>query len=356
MTCRRHVRDMCNLGKNGCTFCIPWTWNKDAYENVMDGVHDVILENPHMKNSHRGTLATDEGSWTDKTAKAIGKDHQLCVYHKSANIMAATKGLTEGLGQEFVKEINAILYEDVSEESLQGMIDNAKHKFSTKAEKAKNFIEGIDSQQAKVCYAHVKFTFSVGHVSTQRGESQNSAIKSNGVDDVVKYLHGANLAEMHTHVDSVHRKQLRNAAELLGKLRLNGCRVSDFFKAHLDKSIRLSALNVISIERNVNGLYKVEDSDGNTNIVNLSTKIVHRGNVYTIYSCQCAFWSSRFIPCKCIVRACNVGRMKVDAIQHIHPYWHIQRHPCWGMSLDVVKLEDYNDFPFNNSPSLYVVM
>ena len=56
-------------------------------ENVMDGVEDVIIENAHLKNSHRGTLATDEGSWTDKTAKAIGKDHQLCVYHKSANIM-----------------------------------------------------------------------------------------------------------------------------------------------------------------------------------------------------------------------------------------------------------------------------
>ena len=41
--------------------------------------------------------------------------------------MAATKELTEGLWQEFVKEIDAILYEDVSEEILQKMIDNAKH-------------------------------------------------------------------------------------------------------------------------------------------------------------------------------------------------------------------------------------
>lgn len=83
----------------------------------------------------------------------------------------------------------------------------------------------------------MSLTFSIGHVSTQRGESQNSAVKANGVSDVVKYLHDANLAEMHNHVDSVHRRQLRNDATLLGKYRQNGCRVSAFFQAHLDKFV-----------------------------------------------------------------------------------------------------------------------
>ena len=63
--------------------------------------------------------------------------------------MAATKELTEGLWQEFVKEINAILYEDVLEEILQKMIDNAKHKFSWESEKAKKSLKVLTVSKQK---------------------------------------------------------------------------------------------------------------------------------------------------------------------------------------------------------------
>lgn len=61
------------------------------------------------------------------------------------------------------------------------------------------------------------------------------------------------------------------------------------------------------------------------------------------------------IHCKCIVRACNVAGKKasiVNCIKHVHPYYHLQRHPCWALALKEQILEDYDDFPFDNTPSL----
>jgi hypothetical protein len=35
-------------------------------------------------------------------------------------------------------------------------------------------------------------------------------------------------------------------------------------------------------------------------------------------------------------------------VRIIHPLYHIQRHPGWLLALKQAKMEDYNDFPFNN--------
>ena len=61
---------------------------------MIDGIK---IENRVMKNSYRGTLHTDAGSFSYRTAEKLGKKHGLCVYHEMASISVATTGSCPGV-------------------------------------------------------------------------------------------------------------------------------------------------------------------------------------------------------------------------------------------------------------------
>jgi len=310
----------------------------------------VIVQNVHLKNSELGIIVTDEAPWGDGVAEKIGKAHGLCRYHKADNIMKSSSGLTEGLGQQYISDVSSTLYGDHSLEELNKLFDLALAKYGH-ADKPKRFLNNLILKQGKLCHAHQKWIFNLGHSTTQRGESKNSGIKGNG--DLIDYLSTCNLVEMNMVIDELHRRYVRRAIKELGRLRRESKRVSAYYTAHYNKSVTKSALDVVSCEITMSNTHKVIDKKGLISFVNLDYKVAHRGNVYTIFSCTCSFWMQRKIHCKCIVRACIVAGKDPESIVNVFPYWHIQRSPLWALALKEQNMEDYtDDFTFDNTPSL----
>ena len=316
-------------------------------EPVISG---VPIKNRHHICSEVGTVMFDEGAWSDGTAASMGKDLGLCVHHKKAGIMKAKGGLGGTLGQEWVKDMKTIVNGNHTLPELDRLFDVAKEKYGHES-KPRNFIKTLRSKQEKICHAHMRFTFTHGHRTTQRSESGNSSIKARG--ELEDLLASATLVGMHDIVDISIRRNQRNALEMLISLRKDCKRLGSFFTDSLEVSMRLSATKVVSCElTKCDSVYKVLDNKGLVTFPYLKRNIVHRGVQYIIFSCTCSYWMSTKKHCKCIVlRACNEARMDIYSVKNVHPIFHVQRHPLWSQALESLNMEDYQDFDFDNTPS-----
>ena len=332
-----------------------------------DVVHmeQVPISNKVLLNSDKGTIFTDEGSWSEGVAKCVGKDHGYCTLHKTTNIFSSRGGLGGKLGDEYVEDMYDAIYGDHTKEELDELLQTCMDRYGHET-KPHNFIKSVIEKKEKVCHTYMKFTFSHGHTTTARSEGQNAAVKAHG--KLVAFLSKATLYEMHHQiVETLSRKQRRRAIKELGELRIKGCRTSEYYRSLLEDSIKQCTLKVESCEkpqgtdeRSPNnekgggafGIYVVKDVDGNISFVNVKTRVIHRGQLYLICSCTCSFWMSRKVHCKCIVAACKCAKIDVFHISTVHPIFHIQRHPCWKDALTTVCMEDYKDFEFHNSPSM----
>ena len=76
--------------------------DSDPPSNVID-IEQVPISNKVMVNSDKGTIFTDEGSWSEGVAKRVGKDHGLCTLHKTTNIFSSRGGLGGNLGVSMSK-------------------------------------------------------------------------------------------------------------------------------------------------------------------------------------------------------------------------------------------------------------
>ena len=332
-------------------------------DDVVD-IEQVPISNKVLMNSDKGTIFSDEGSWSEGVAKRVGKDHGLCTLHKTTNIFSSRGGLGGNLGDKYVEDMYDAIYGDHTKEELDRLLQECIDRYGHE-KKPLNFINSVIEKKEKVCHTYMKFIFSHGHTTTARSEGQNAAVKAHG--KLVAFLSKATLYEMHEIVETLSRKQRRRAIKALGELRVKGCRTSEYFRSLLDDSIRQCTLKVDSCElprgtdeRSPNkekgggadGIYIVKDVDGNISFVNVRTRVIHRGQLYLICSCTCSFWMSRKVHCPCIVAACKCAKINVFDISTVHPIFHIQRHPCWKDALDTVCMEDYEDFKFHNSPSM----
>jgi hypothetical protein len=81
--------------------------------------------------------------------------------------------------------------------------------------------------------------------------------------------------------------------------------------------------------------------DQSTSQMNPCSKIVHRGVVFQIPTCDCGFWCSSFALCLCIARALNANEQKILVLA----VENIQLHPLWPQALVKCKRADYDDFP-----------
>ena len=71
------------------------------------------------------TLMTDEGSAYPAVAKRLEMKHVLCSHHYSAQILPARAGLPLHLGDQFMRDANAAIYNDFhSVNHLENHIDN----------------------------------------------------------------------------------------------------------------------------------------------------------------------------------------------------------------------------------------
>ena len=91
--------------------------------------------------------------------------------------------------------------------------------------------------------------------------------------------------------------------------------------------------------------YKVVRRNNSAVVVDLDTKIVHRGQVFTIPTCSCGYWCSSFRICMDIAKALIEDGRAIWSTNNYHPVHLVQLHPLWSDAIRKCKLEDYNDLP-----------
>lgn len=310
---------------------------------VIDGIE---VFNPVAKNSYRGSFFTDEASWEIRTKKALNKDDGCCTKHKSVAIFESKGGLDE-LASAFINDMYSMIYDIFSEEGLDQKFAAALDKYGHRPN-AKKFIDGLRASKNKFCQTYMQYVFSFGHTTTQRGEGYNDRFKGHG--ELKQTLSKANLVKVHRHIDRVSDEVNIKAIKLLADLRKACKRWSDYYQSHLDVFKMKCATDVISCSQveaaaGDGNLYQVTDKNGRVTNVNLATKIMHLGIVYTVPTCDCGDWCSFFIMCPCIIRSLTLAGRTIENVHNIHPIHLIQLHPMWSPACEQCHLADYDDFP-----------
>ena len=86
-------------------------------------------------------------------------------------------------------------------------------------------------------------------------------------------------------------------------------------------------------------------------IVDLKTRIMHRGEIFEIPTCGCGYWQSCFRLCRDIVKALVFSSNNQHSVKlgdllvptNIHPYHLVQLHPLWPQALTKANRADYCD-------------
>ena len=314
-------------------------------------VESIPINNRAAQNSQGTTWLTDEGSWAHITVTNLSIcSHGFCLRHKTTGMNSASKGLGE-LAESFRSVMHNILCKDFeSEHALNQAFTEALLQYGH-APNARTYIENIQKNARKFCHFYMKEIFTHGHTTTQRAEGMNDNVKGHG--DLRAYLRRASHVQCLRRVNNVCRDKQRRMLDELSELRLQGKRISTFYSNRCKQSMLLSATNIKCCALMEGTRYSVTKADESMSTVDMATKIVHLGNVYCIASCDCSYWKSTMIHCQCIIRCISECEdVDVDDIKLVHPLFHVERHPLWALALKKVKLENYDDFLFNNSPSL----
>ena len=309
-------------------------------------IEGIPLGNLVLQNSHGGHIATDEAPWSFGTAEDIGKSHGLCCRHKSNGILKSQSGLA-GRTQSYINDMHKIIYNIYdSLEELDEKIRIAREKYGDNPP-SRTFIDSVDQTKHLLCATYMQYVFTFGHCTTAIGESWNSMMKGQG--ELKQYLAKSNMFTLLNIIDRMARSQDIEAVKQLKKLRQAEMRWSAFFQEHYNQYRMLAGTNIRDVNRvaDSDGMqWDTVDMLGRVFRVNLATKIVHRGRVYVIPTCECGMWCSLFIWCPCIIRC---GAMQPDfeleSVHNVHPFHLIQLHPMWEQALKETNLSDYDDFP-----------
>lgn len=319
--------------------CAAIILQQEPTEEVIDG---VPIGNHVLMNSYKGSLYTDDGPFSEPTAAAIGKDHGLCTYHEMGQINVATTGQSN---QETCRQdLTALIFRYKSVDELKKHILMCREKYGTQPQ-ALSFLDRIEEKANKLCIAYTQWYFSFNHTSTQRGEGYNDRLK--GHADLKAMLSDADLVTLHNHVKAIEIDVGGKVLKILMKCRREEKRVAPIYEQAVEKSLQMSALYVRSCDK-VEGTvseYKVVRRDSTVVVVNLDTKIVHRGQVFVIPTCSCGYWCSSFRICMDIAKALIEDGRVIWSTNNYHPVHLVQLHPLWSDAIRKCKLEDYEDLP-----------
>ncbi len=303
-------------------------------------------------------MATDEAPWSFQTAEDAGKTHGVCCKHKSNGILKSQNGLG-GLTQSYINDMSALIYEVFESESvLDEKIRDARKKYGHNPS-SREFIDSIDRLKNLLCATLMQYHFTFGHCTTSIGESWNARMKGHG--ELKKYLATANLFTLINLIDRMARAQDIEAVKILKELRQLEMRWSSFFQHHYDQYKMVAGTDVVDVSAveledgsKSTTLWEVRDIHGKVSNVNLETRIVHLGHVYTIPTCDCGKWCSVFVWCPCIIRggsmAALVSSFKLESVCNVHPFHLLQLHPMWQQALKELNVENYKDFPHLETP------
>ena len=305
-------------------------------------IDDILIRNNVQQNCYQGTLGTDRASWTTGSAKLLGKDLMYCTRHESEYIMSAGAGLSGRSQNLFMAEMNAMLYDITSKEELASRFVKAYQDYGHHSP-ARAYIDILVKLKEKLCKAYTQDLFTLLHTTTQRSEGKNASIKGSNTD-LKAYLSNADLVTLHERLSLVNLFDDLRALKQLEDLRVKNKRVSSYYEAHVRKSKELAMDKIQGeCEKLGNDLYRVNRFDKTSHIVNLKTKIVHRGRAYVLPTCNCGFWRSSFIPCMCIIKVFNACGKDISKVENVHPYHLIEMHPLWPEALKQLKRDNYDD-------------
>ena len=208
------------------------------------------------------------------------------------------------------------------------------------------FINTVNELKEYLCRAYTQNIFTFNRTTTQGSESFNDTMK--GHKDLKQYLSNADLFALHSRLENIKRRKDMMVKNKLVKLRQSGKRWSNVYHQGVRKSMQLAATKVRTVEKIGDDLYDVTDIDGKLTHVNLATKVLHRGYVYSIPTCDCGYYRSGWRMCKCMIRPLSIEGREVLQVTHVHPLHHLQLHPMWKWACIECKREDYKDFPHRN--------
>lgn len=311
---------------------------------VLEGVE---IKNRVVINSYQGGLATDRGSWAAATAEALHREHSYCTKHESKGILAAGAGLAGELKTDFMNDMYAMIYDVRSAEELNSKVTECLLKYEHH-DAAKSYISTLFNLKEKLCVAYTQYLFTFLHQSTQRSEGFNNKIK--GQTDLKDLLSDFDLVELHEHLQHLCLLNDKKAMNYLIKLRKRERQWSDWYEKFVRKSMEL-ALHIDTCEKipGSEDSFRLTRYDGTFTEVNLSTKVVHLGVIYTIPTCgtdscrPCGWWSSSFRMCRCIAKALAVNKRPVLSVENVHPIHLIRLHPMWPTALRKCKRDDYKN-------------
>lgn len=288
-------------------------------------------------------MGTDRGPWSLSAAEGLGKDLFYCCRHESEGIMTAAAGLESVSRNTFMSEMNAMLYKVTSKDELSDKFTSCLITYGAHPP-AKKYIETLHRLKEKLCRAYTQYTFSMLHTTTQRSEGSNARIKGHNTE-LKPYLADADLVTLHDRVNVVNLESDKRALQELIGLREENKRWSKLYEGQVTKSKALAMDKVKDCRALGDSQFMIVKFDQSTSQVNLRTKIVHRGVVFIIPTCDCGFWCSSFVPCLCIARALNANEQKILSVENVHPFHLIQLHPLWPQALTKCKRADYDDHP-----------
>lgn len=316
-----------------------------------ENIDGITIENSVVKNSYRGTVATDKGPFSFPTAAGINKDHILCTQHERQAIPSATAGLGSNANQA-MRDLNALIFKYTSQTELEKKFEECRVTYAQNAATIK-FLDSLEENKKMLCRAYTQGVYTYNHTTTQRGEGFNDRLKGHGT--LKAKLSDASLHTGVGRLDAVVHDTFDKALEKLKKIRLDNARVAPCYKEETLKSLQQSVLTVKSCVR-VDGSmskYTCTRTNGDEFNVDLATKIVHRGAIFEIPTCNCGYFQSCFRLCRDIVQALvpvlseELRRdVTVDDLlvaKYIHPLHLVQLHPIWPQALRSVNRTDYSD-------------
>jgi hypothetical protein len=296
-------------------------------------------------------VATDEGPFSFPTAAGINKYHILCTQHKRQAIPSATAGLGSNANQA-MRDLNALIFNYTSKTELDGKFDEYRQTYAQNAPTIK-FLDSLEENKKMLCRAYTQDVYTYNHTTTQRGEGFNDRLKGHGT--LKDKLSDASLHTAVNRLDAVVMDTFDKSLEILKKARLNNARVAPCYKEETLMSLQQSVLTVKSCVR-VDGSvskYTCTRTNGDEFNVDLATKIVHRGAIFEIPTCNCGYFQSCFRLCRDIVQALirvlseeldrNVTVDDLLVAKYIHPLHLVQLHPIWPQALRSVNRTDYSD-------------
>jgi hypothetical protein len=209
--------------------------------------------------------------------------------------------------------------------------------------KALALVHKISSLHTKVCWTHTSKFFTAGHISDQRSEGTNSAVKGNG--QLKQYLSECTMSESVNRVSQVLRKKEEDAIDKLGRIRQNKYFVCpkyfDCLKNSRSKSCDI--FQVKSMQDSASPTKFAVLNNGQWSMVDLEGDVQFCGKIYKCFVCSCPFFTSSWIICECACIAARTQGVTITSASNVHPFWLVYNHPRWNDACKQVGLSSRYD-------------